>query len=379
MTGTERSTMAELTARLDVDIAAQRLITAVQHDLSSLRNSFDSVEAARTVAVQAVTYATHSMHLEPHRRTDPDPAILVELPTSVLKAGAALGDLLRAYQIGARVVVTALTETARACDSHLLGSAITGILRACDLIAAATMQVHAQLTPHVADHDERVAGQLLAEVVSGRTPTMRTAPMLARIGFDPSRACWPFAIAPCGRSPRRLVELLWRNGMLAALVGDVVQGLTGDATALFTRPVISQGVVILGEPASDVTRVDISDLGLAALLARAAGRFGVVPISDFFLELLIRRSPQLTEDLRNRVLGPLSPHPELVETLHVLMDHEMDRTVAARKLYVHRNTMSHRLRRIQELTGRRLNNPRDLALLYLAGMPAQPVALASRA
>lgn len=38
----------------------------------------------------------------------------------------------------------------------------------------------------------------------------------------------------------------------------------------------------------------------------------------------------------------------------------------AELLFVHRNTVGRRLRQVEELTGRELHRPRDLAELYLA-------------
>lgn len=373
MTGTRTIPIAGLAARLDARLVASRFIATVRHEIPSVHDLTAGDESVVEACVAgAVRFATRRVQTGRDVHADhTEYALLRQLSTAALRGGLSLSDLLRAYQIGARVTLDVLTETARTGDSHMLAPAVAGILRACDLLVEATTETYARLTTDTEDVDEQRAGQLLADMLKGRLPDGAATELLNRIGFHADRACWPFALAPLratGRT-RQLARLLRLNGMLTACAGDIVRGLAGNASWLFHSRVLDEAVVVLGEPAENAAQVDLDDLSQAARLARAAGRCGVVPISDFYLELLVRRSPRLADDLRGRVLGPLASYPELVETLRVLMEHDMDRTVAAQKLYVHRNTMSHRLRRIQELTGRRLSNPRDLALLYLAGMP----------
>ena len=52
--------------------------------------------------------------------------------------------------------------------------------------------------------------------------------------------------------------------------------------------------------------------------------------------------------LHEAVLGPLQRHPHLVETLQTLVDEHLSQSATARALYVHPNTVSHRVRRIQD-------------------------------
>jgi DNA-binding PucR family transcriptional regulator len=47
----------------------------------------------------------------------------------------------------------------------------------------------------------------------------------------------------------------------------------------------------------------------------------------------------------------------------------LDRGATSAALHVHRNTLAYRLRRIQEIAGLDLDDPRDLARVYLALSP----------
>ncbi|GAA3407479.1 helix-turn-helix domain-containing protein [Streptosporangium vulgare] len=75
-----------------------------------------------------------------------------------------------------------------------------------------------------------------------------------------------------------------------------------------------------------------------------------------------------TDGLRQfarRVLGPVLDYDrerstDLVTTLHVLLENDMDRRAAARELHIHPNTVLQRMRRIEDLTALKLSRPRDL-------------------
>lgn len=61
--------------------------------------------------------------------------------------------------------------------------------------------------------------------------------------------------------------------------------------------------------------------------------------------------PGDANDCLHRMLMPLLPHPDLVETLTCHRDNGFRRKVTARLLGVHINTIDYRLRRVKELTG----------------------------
>ena len=71
------------------------------------------------------------------------------------------------------------------------------------------------------------------------------------------------------------------------------------------------------------------------------------------------------------VFGPLLDLPPddqavLLETLEAWRDNDGSAATAAAALYCHPNTVRHRLRRIEQLTGRSLTSPRAAAELCLA-------------
>ncbi len=81
---------------------------------------------------------------------------------------------------------------------------------------------------------------------------------------------------------------------------------------------------------------------------------------------------QPADDIRTfseRLLGPLaaeSRHRELFDTLEAYLRSGGSANAVARQLFVHRNTVRHRLRRIAKLTGAHLDDPDTRLALQLA-------------
>ena len=76
-----------------------------------------------------------------------------------------------------------------------------------------------------------------------------------------------------------------------------------------------------------------------------------------------------TRDRRDRLAGllePLADRPDLLQTLETYLAVDGDAALAARRLYVHRNTLTHRLRRIAQVTGVAPTTLRGAALLSAA-------------
>jgi len=82
-------------------------------------------------------------------------------------------------------------------------------------------------------------------------------------------------------------------------------------------------------------------------------------------------SVEAAQELVDRVVGPLLAHDErhgtrLVRTLALFLQHDGSWSETARALGVHRQTLIYRVRRIEQLTGLRVDRVSDLATLYLA-------------
>ncbi|MEV7561634.1 helix-turn-helix domain-containing protein, partial [Streptomyces sp. NPDC089795] len=86
---------------------------------------------------------------------------------------------------------------------------------------------------------------------------------------------------------------------------------------------------------------------------------------------LVAAQVELAGRLRQVVLGPVLALPAedrrtLLTTLGTWLSCQGSTTDAAQRLYCHRNTVSNRLRRVEQLTGRSLSDPRHVVELALA-------------
>ena len=86
---------------------------------------------------------------------------------------------------------------------------------------------------------------------------------------------------------------------------------------------------------------------------------------------LVAADPDAARQLVERVLGRLITLPDeerttLLSTVEAWLDARGSAAEAGRVLYCHPNTVRYRLRRIEEQTGRSLDDPRALAELTIA-------------
>lgn len=88
--------------------------------------------------------------------------------------------------------------------------------------------------------------------------------------------------------------------------------------------------------------------------------------ADVITWLLSSRSESALAAKVEQQLGALIERPELVETLVVHLSVGMDITATARALFLHRNSVRYRLRRIEELIEAPLSSPAVVANLYVA-------------
>ncbi|WP_277210379.1 PucR family transcriptional regulator [Isoptericola croceus] len=98
---------------------------------------------------------------------------------------------------------------------------------------------------------------------------------------------------------------------------------------------------------------------------------GTVHLATHLPAALLSADPALAGQLCDQVLGPLGPlvgpgRQVLLDTFAVWLATDGSTREAARRLGCHRNTVTNRLRRLEGLTGRRVDRPGDLVDLTLA-------------
>ena len=142
-----------------------------------------------------------------------------------------------------------------------------------------------------------------------------------------------------------LVEVLQQAATARVGISPPFQELSETSEALrFARTVVA------GKPSGEslVTVFDDTPLAIAAVSAPE--------IMAKLTSSLLRRVDEL----------PAEERTLLLETFHAWLEAGGSANATAATIYCHPNTVRHRLHRIEELTGRSLSRPKDLAELCLA-------------
>ena len=245
--------------------------------------------------------------------------------------GSLISDLLSDDALDAPAVV----ERARRMGHDLTGSHTLSAIAVRDADRTAglpgTERALATTTRFIADLDPLP----LAAVHRGLVVILWPADAVRRDGGSESRL----------QATGRLVDVLARPRSVAQVTATVsAPGLTlSNLPAAFR---MARGALELAASSADTTVLDLADVGIDNLLLQLGDTDGL-------------------RQFAHRVLGPVLDYDrerstDLIATLRVLLDHDMDRRATARVLHVHPNTVLQRMHRVEELTDLKLGRPRDL-------------------
>lgn len=300
--------------------------------------------------------------------------------------GIPLEAVLRAYRLGGQVTWEALLEVSRRSDrTHdtLLLEVAGAVWRANDAECASVAEGYREEQRRLAGVDDGARQQVLDGLLDGRggdPAFVRTASELLAVPLDgrlvavvalPDRDDGPALDAPAAALLKRGVRSVWgaRSG---AQVGIVALGaMPGREVVTWLRAVTSGPVGV--SAVVDGAAAAGSAYRLAETAARTlpAGMARVVTIDERLPEALLSNSPEISSRLVGQSLGGLLDLPGderevLLDTLAAFLASDGSPTRAADELYCHRNTVMHRLRRIESVTGRKVTDPRSRLLWQLA-------------
>jgi hypothetical protein len=153
-----------------------------------------------------------------------------------------------------------------------------------------------------------------------------------------------------------------RGRATPAALGKLVEVLRQAATA---RVGISPSFHELTET-SDALR-----FARLAVTGKPSDESLITVFDDTPLAVAAVSAPDVMAKIRSSILGPVNALPAeertiLLDTFRAWVEAGGSANDTAAKIFCHPNTVRHRLHRIEELTGRSLSRPRDLAELCLA-------------
>jgi sugar diacid utilization regulator len=345
-------------------------------------------------------------------------AAMRELGAERARQGFSPDTVIQACQVGSRVVWDFAVERLEdlRLDEHVATALITelgGLLM--QFTAAITGAVAAGMSATSTDRGaerERIAGSLFEELLSG---TVRDRRYLAEraafveFGLGACHAVVLLAVVPRPGHPGLLPPVLQRRarealaaavppgrqpivrprGQAVAAILPLAEEAPVPAVAARLRTALVQA---LGPEEGYVAVVGGIEPGIEGIAAsyrqarrgleglRAVGGTGVHDFLALVPQLLLQAEPVLAQDLHAATLGRLvvdadGRGEQLVETLRTMFDERWSMQSAARRLHMHRHTLTTRLQRIEDLTGLSLHDSDHRLLLQLAlrhGAPGQP-------
>lgn len=229
------------------------------------------------------------------------------------------------------------------------------------------------------DADRRRRSDVATALLAAELPDAAAADLLASIGLRATAVRAVVLHLPPVAELERVIDLLMpqlpgllvaeRTGEVVLLVADAPPDLVAIVEAATDRAPTGIGGPVRPGAASRSAR----QAARAAQVARGAGS-GVVDVLGFAsLQLLLALeagAPGAVAAYAGAVLGPLDAAGVRGKTLSASVRAFLERNgsweEAAAQLGVHRHTLRQRLRRVEELTGRRLDSGRDRMELLLA-------------
>jgi hypothetical protein len=306
----------------------------------------------------------------------PEPEVFAAAPRELARAVS----LKQTVQL-IRVVVGVLEEQApRLAAPGEEERLAEHVLRYSREIAFAAAEVYAAAAEARGAWDARVEAGVVEALVRGSVGelTMSRATSLGWVRGD-----WVTALAACAPAraedaPGELLRDHARRHGLSLLVGEagggllVVVGGTGDCDGPVQEMSgeLPDGPVVVGPVVEELDQaspcVAEALAGLAAAPAwPAAPR--PVPASELLAERAVLGDPHARRRLVEEVHRPLrEAGGDLLETAAAFLDAGSNVEATARGLFVHANTVRHRLRRILESVDRDLTAPRDAQVVRLA-------------
>jgi hypothetical protein len=309
------------------------------------------------------------------------------------RRGIPLEVVLRAYRLGGQVLWETLLLVSRergtGHDTWLLEVA-GSVWRTNDAECAAVADGYREEQRRLAAGDGAARQRVLDGLLDGRggdpafvrnASELLGVPLAGRllaVVAPPDRHGEPTLSDPGPALARRGLRSVWgtRSG---AQVGVLVLGARPTTEVLSWISALATGPVGV----SDVVEGAAEAAGAYRLAETAArtlpsGEGRVVTIDDRLPEALLTNSPEISSRLVDRSLGRLLELPEderavLLDTLAAFLAADGSPTRAADGLYCHRNTVMHRLRRIEALTGHEVTDSRARLLWQLALLEAQAV------
>ena len=325
---------------------------------------------------------------------------------------AAVADAIQQREALPGIIPLDNGEDGLLCDVQAEGTDAYLLCREGALSAEARAAIHETLTflrlgfaQHAAVHalEIRFAAELIELIMAGASHRLEVAARIRAFGLDPDGplAVIAVSIPEEGTDRRRVIQttttFLRSRGVAAIGAEDATDTIAIVAWNGSESRLREAAVDLAGALAADADRVSVG-VGLVSggcrllkrslLEARVGSAFGLTTgnrvevvshgeLASYRL-LLALQDDHIHDAFRTLLIEPLVEHDalhhsQLLQTLAAFLSSNGKWQATADKLHIHVNTLRHRLRRIEMLTGRGLDKMDDRVDLYLALNAIHPV------
>ena len=299
-------------------------------------------------------------------------------------AGVALPDVMAAYRVGARVLWDRLSDEAvrKQAPAEVTIRAAGAMWLVLDVFTQEMTGGYRDEMAFRSVSDARAQAAIVSAILGGGLSAREAHEAVAMLRFPGDGPYAAIALRPASidGSLQRELERTFRSAgvpSLWLLQYELVLGLVhvsttasmGAVPELLRMPqVLAAGV---SPPTDDLTGIAAAVRFARLSLRGASAAEPIVLFDDAPLSVAISASADVMPRIAETVLGDLGGLPPayratLLDTFSAWCDAGGSTTAAARTLFVHPNTVRHRLHRIETLTGRSIDDPRALAELVLA-------------
>lgn len=310
---------------------------------------------------------------------------LADVGADRAQQGIPLGDLLQAFRISARTASDHLTRvvSSRDLDRDAAMWVAEAILHWIDAVSNLASASYSRTQVRMLDAQEDRRRDFLLDLLYGAVTGEEALERAEAVAWDPATSYW---VGVMGRAD--------------AVVSPEDQAAV-VATMTHSFPLRTHGTLVLLVPvatANDVAAIETRALSAAAGRGLAVGltdvRSGVAGVrrahmeatealeiaeatgetavrySEAVLDRLLRRDPDLLDELVERTVVPIATydaarHTELLRTLEAYFDSGESPSRTAGVLHTHTQTVRYRLGRVREITGLTLDDAEDRLHLML--------------
>ena len=376
----------------DLDVLTQRaaglmwnVYPGYSQDRFSLDDLMPSVRANLVLAVEVL-------------RRDREPGAQELAPARVLGSRRAsqsvpLESVIQAYRSTERVILLDLFSDSRKWPEHQASRRADLVITTFDLLTDEMINAYRETSSAIEATRRRTENELVNALTSGHPVTSAEFQQwIDVLQIDPDVGWFAFALVGDTHSDPLDLQRLRRRlaTQLQPHAGSVLFGDVGQATVAITalRDPVAQPRRVLEQvlPALDLQTGIACGTGRfmdglavagescrqaleAARAAAAAGSATGVTVLDYseaLIEILLSGRPAVADTLVASKLDPLSGYPHLLQTVEALLANDLSQSRVARDMFVHVNTVNHRVKRIREITGMDLTKFSDALELSLA-------------